>query len=155
MARTRLTIDEQAQALGHAVWLERRSFEVLGGWVRATDEPAAALAFAAASRHHGEHAQALERLLPATRDHDPATTIGPADDAWSARVDTWAGATSVPERLAAARALLDAAMESHAGLEASLATVADAPLRRALRAVLADERQDLHQGPTGDGQGGS
>jgi len=148
MASTRLTLDEQAVALGHAVWLERRCFEVLGGWVRSTTEPGAALGFAAASRHHGEHAQALERLLPATRDHDPATTVGPADQAWPSRLDGWAGAGSTADRIAAARALLEAVVESHSAFEASLSAVADAPVMRVLGAVVADERRELD--PAGD-----
>jgi hypothetical protein len=140
MATTVLTIDEQAGALGHAVWLERRCFEVLGGWARSTDEPAVALWFAATSRHHGEHALALERLLPATRDHDPTTRVRPADAEWPARVDAWAAAASTAERLAAATALLAATIESHSALESSLTSVADAPAIRALRGVLGDER---------------
>jgi hypothetical protein len=143
MATTLLTIDEQARALGHAVWLERRCFELLGGWVRSPDEPEVALWFAATSRHHGEHALMLERLLPATRDHDPATTVGPVDDEWPARLDAWSVAASTADRHAAAQELVAAAIESHSLLESSLTTVADAPAIRAVRAVLADELQDL------------
>jgi hypothetical protein len=150
MATTLLTIDEQAGALGHAVWLERRCFEVIGGWVRSTDEPAVALWLAATSRHHGEHALVLERLLPATRDHEPAAMVGPADDAWPGRLDAWA-ATATADRFAAAQELVEAAIESHSVLESSLTNVADAPAIRALRAVLADELQDLHQDPSGEG----
>jgi hypothetical protein len=146
MTETTLTIDEQARLIGHAVWQEQRCFEVLGGWIRSTAEPATKLAFAAQSHHHGTHARLLEPLLPSTRDHDPATFIVPPDDAWPRRLDEAAVAAATDDRTAAARALLDAVVASHEAALAAMTPVADAPATRALRAVVADEREDRAAG---------
>jgi hypothetical protein len=142
MAETTLTIDEQAQLVGHAVWLERRCFEVLGSWVRSTPDPAAKLAFAMQSHRHGTHAQLLEPLLPATRDHDPASFVVPLDDGWPTRLDETATAATPEDRIAGARALLDAVIASHESALAAMTPVADGPAVRALRAVVTDEHED-------------
>jgi hypothetical protein len=142
MAVTSLTIDEQARLLGHAVWLEQRCFEVVGGWVRSTSDLAAKLAFAAQSHHHGTHAQLLESLLPATRDHDPAKLIAPLDDGWRRRLDDAAATSSTVDRVAAARALLDDVLASHAAALAAMTTVADRPAMRALAEIVDDEQAD-------------
>ncbi len=70
-----MTIDESARRLGHIVWVERRLFELLGGWVTSTPEPAVKLALARRSRHHAAHAAAIEVVLPDTRDHDPVAVV--------------------------------------------------------------------------------
>jgi hypothetical protein len=142
MTETTSTIDAQARLLGHAVWLEQRCFEVLGGWIRSTPEPAEKLAFAAQSHHHGTHAQLLEPLLPSTRDHDPATFVAPLDDEWPRRLAEAAAAEATDDRTAAARTLLDAVIASHESALAAMTPVADAPAMRALRAVVTDERED-------------
>lgn len=130
MATTTLTIDEQAQAIAAAVVTERRAFEALGDAAAAADDPATKLALALASRHHGEHAGALEALLPATRDHAPAALVAGVEDE-----QTTPG--SGP------RAVLEAAIAGHEATLARLTPVADGPARRALSAILAEERADL------------
>ncbi len=55
--------DDAAQ-LGAWCWLERRLFEIAGGWAAPTPEPEVKLHLASASHHHAWHAELLERLLP-------------------------------------------------------------------------------------------
>ncbi len=132
MTTTTLTIDEQARALAAAVVIERRAFETIGRAAAAADEPAAKLVLATVSRHHGEHAVALEALLPATRDHDPAGLVGTAE-----------AAADPPTPGDAPLAALEGAIAHHEATIARLTPVADGPMLRALTAVLAEERSDL------------
>jgi hypothetical protein len=134
-----MTLDESARRLGALVWTERRLFELLGGWVVSTPEPAVKLAFARTSRRHGDHAITLGGLLPDTRDHDPEAFVAPpagGDDALAAAAA--AGATA--ERLDAVEAGI---APVHLGaLEAYLADTAavrDGPAIRVIGAVLAED----------------
>jgi hypothetical protein len=137
-----LTIDETARFLGHATWVEQRLFEVVGSWVPETPDPVVKLALARASRHHGAHAEVLEALRPDTRDHD-LESRSPFDPGWRTLVNQMVAATAPAQRLDRLVGVLGetiACYEEHLG---ALVPVRDVPLRRALLAVLDDERADL------------
>ena len=70
-----MTLTESGRRLGGLVWVERRLFETLGAWVRIVADPTLSIALATQARHHAAHAQSLEALLPATRDHDPEALV--------------------------------------------------------------------------------
>jgi hypothetical protein len=139
-----MTLDESARRLGSIVWFERRLFEVMGRWVPSTPERSVKLMLARQSRHHAEHAAAVEVVLPETRDHDPATLITAGDPAAAARVEAVAGRVGTEERL---RSLVDELIPHRlAACEAFLAEAApvrDGPGIRALIFVLAEERAEL------------
>ena len=132
MATTALTLEEYGRALGQVVWLERRCFELLGELARAEPDPAAKLAFASASTHHGAHAALLEPLLPDTRDHDPESFVRPAKDADANLTDPGTLLVRLDEALA----------ES----VAAMTPVADAAAERLLGLVGADHESDA-RGP--------
>jgi hypothetical protein len=137
-----LTIDDSARFLGHVSWVERRLFEVLGGWVLETPEPAVKLAFARHSRHHAWYAELIEPLRPDTRDHD-LEARAPLDVGWRSRVNKMLAATTTPQRLVR---LLDTLVGTIALYEQYLGAtraVRDAPTRRVLGLVVEAERAEL------------
>jgi hypothetical protein len=139
-----LTLDDAARFLGHATWLERRLFEVVGEWVRSTPEPAVKLALARQSRRHGEHAELLEPLRPDTRDHD-LEARAPLDAGWRTLVARLLASSSTAprlERLAETLRLTVQCYEEHLG---ALRPVRDGPTHRALLVVLEDERAALSE----------
>jgi hypothetical protein len=139
-----MTIDESARRLGVIVWWERRLFEILGGWVASTPEPAVKLALARQSRHHAAHAAAVEAVLPETRDHDPAALVAAADSDASALVEPLAASTTTEARLdALVDDLLPRQVAACEGFLAAASSVRDGPAIRALIFVLAEERAEL------------
>jgi hypothetical protein len=142
MSSAGLTIDDAARFLGHATWLERRLFEVLGSWVTSTPEPAVKLALARHSRHHAWYAELLEPLRPDTRDHD-LEAQAPLDAGWRTLVSRMLAASTTRarlERLIEAVGTTIACYEQHLGV---MRFVRDAPTRRVLGLVLDAERSEL------------
>jgi hypothetical protein len=140
------TLDESARAIACARWLELRCFEILGGWVPSTAEPEAKLAFARQSHHHAWHADLFARVFPVASGLD----VGPADrahDGWAGALDRMEALTTTPDRLTAVFAvLLPAKLAAYERWLLELDPVRDAPLRRWLGFVVADERADLAEG---------
>ena len=135
-----VSLDDSARRLGAIVWTERRLFELLGGWVASTAEPAVKVAFARISRRHGDHAVALVDVLPDTRDHEPERLVAPLGDE-TVRLDAASACEATPERLAS----VTGAVASHhlEALERYLADaspVRDGPALRAVAAVLGEDR---------------
>ena len=137
-----LTIDDAAQFLGHATWLERKLFAAVGDWVRVTPEPVVKLAFARESRHHGWHAELLEPLRPATRDH-LLEDRNPFDAGWRGLATKMLAATTTAARLERLQEMLIQTVDCYEQHLAALHPVRDAPLERVLRVILDDERADL------------
>jgi len=140
-----MTLDESARRLGGLVWTERRLFELLGGRVATTPEPVLKVALASASRRFGEHALALEALLPDTRDHEPEALVVPVGvDA--ARFDALASAEPGASRL---DPVLDDLGASHLGALAAYlgdaSPVRDGPGIRVVTTVLAEDRSLLEE----------
>ena len=146
-----LGIDDTAAIVGARCWLEAACFELLGGWVSTVPEPAAKLLLARHSRHHGEHAELLAGVLPATRAHDPARLVAPSDERWVAALAAARGADgdATVERLAGAyQSLLPRLVGDADLLLDETRPWCDGPLARRLLVVLEDERADLAEGLT-------
>jgi hypothetical protein len=144
-----LSIDATATLLGQACWVEAACFRLLGAWVPDVPEPAAKLLLARHSRHHGWHAELLAEALPATRAHDPARLVAPADDRWPPAIDAARGpaASTTPERLAGVyQALLPWLLSGYDRTLDWLSPWSDGPTSRRLRLVTEDERADLAEG---------
>ena len=136
-----LTIDDSARFLGHATWLERRLFEVVGGRSTSVPEPAVKLALARHSRRHAWYAELLEPLRPDTRDHD--LEVRPLDAGWRSRVNRMLGASTTPallERLIETLGGTIALYEQYLG---ATRAVRDAPVRRVLGLVVEAERAEV------------
>lgn len=137
-----MTLAESARRLGASAWVEQRLFEALGGWVRAAGDPALALALATVARHHAAHALQLSALLPATRDHDPATLVSPPPG----EDDLWISVAAAPTPEAGLPMVVGPALSGHLGaLESWLgdaSPVRDGPGIRVVAAVLAADRVD-------------
>ena len=62
----RLPFEAQARVVGSYQWIERRLFEVLGGWVSSEPVPEAQLLFDIYSQQHAWHAELCAERLPAS-----------------------------------------------------------------------------------------
>jgi hypothetical protein len=133
--------------VGAARWLELRCFELLGGWVTTTPEPDVKLAFARQSHHHAWHAELFERVLPSANGFSADGLVTAPGDAWTALVDDLLALTSTNDRLAGAYdVLLPAKLAEYEEWLDAIDPIQDAPLRRWLGFVVADERADLTEG---------
>jgi hypothetical protein len=72
-----LPLDAQAKVVGAYQWMERRLFEILGGWVVSEPVPEARLMFDVYSQQHGWHAELWAERLPVLDRLDPATVTLP------------------------------------------------------------------------------
>ena len=63
----------QARLVGAYQWVERRLFEVLGGWVSSEARPEVGVVFDVYSRQHAWHAELWAQHLPVRDGVDPAT----------------------------------------------------------------------------------
>lgn len=142
MTSAGLTIDDSAQLLSHAVWLEGRLFEAVGGWVTSTPDPVLKLVFARQSRRYGWHVELLEPIRPRTRDHDP-TTCSPLDAGWRTLVARLRAASDVESRLDRLRDVLEQAVAGYEAQLAAMRPLRDGPSLRVLGLVLDDDRSQL------------
>jgi hypothetical protein len=132
------------RSIGELIWIESRLFEMTGRWIATTPEPEVRAFLAAASGHHGWHAELLSSLLPAVAGGPTAAEFvvpSPEHRDVVAELDSitmtverirrvWG--TVVPSIVAAA--------ESHVG---ATSPIAEAAGHRLLRIVIADERTDI------------
>ena len=127
--------------VGHAVWTERRMFEVLGSWVRDTAEPEVKVALATQSRHHAWRADQLATLLSTFAGTDASQlTVAPdgsVDDALGACADA-----VTAERLAVVLDLTGRLVVEYEALRAGASEVADGPAVRILSIVVDDLQRD-------------
>lgn len=140
------TIDDTARAIARARWLELRCFEILGGWVSSTPEPEVKLVFARQSHHHAWHAELFERVRPVASGLDVAHH-DEADPRWRGVLAELEALTTTADRLAGAfLVLLPTKLAEYEEWLAAADPVQDAPLRRWLGFVCADEHADLAEG---------
>jgi hypothetical protein len=134
-------IRDAARTLARHAWLERRLFEVVGGWVAGTADGEVAAVLAATSVHHGWHATLFEERVPLLHDLEPSELEPPA--ALVRYVDGVAASSGDLERLVAvADVVLPERIARYEALLAGASPVSDAPVARALRLVLTDEQDD-------------
>lgn len=133
--------------VGRWAWLERRLFEVVGGWVASTDDPAAKRLFATQCHHHAWRAEQWDALAP-----EPWQTLpddlrpGPPDDLVPF-VDALAVVAGTVGRLAGLhRVALPHLLSAYADHLDRASVVADAPVMRVLRLVRHDALDDWRAG---------
>jgi len=134
-------IRDTARQLARDAWIERRLFEILGAWSADCPEPDAARLLAEQSHHHAWHASLLEERQPVLHDLGADELAPPAS--LVALLDAVAAPTRTIERLTGLVRVV--VPELLAGYEERLAVanpVADAPVARVLRLVVADEQED-------------
>ncbi len=156
------TVEETAARIGHYLWLERRLFELLGGWVAFVPFPAARTLLGRQCFHHSFHAELWYRRLPELGELTEERLIVSPGAETETFVDAFAGAdpTALFEssggdpdaaelRAAAldwlvghARVLLPQLLAAYTFHRNNVATVTDAPTMRILDLCLADVEQD-------------
>jgi hypothetical protein len=145
-AVTPCTLGDSARWISRARWLELRCFELLGAWVASTPEPEAKLLLARQSHHHAWHAELFERVQPQANGFSLKEDAEP-DAPWSHVMEELAGLSTTVDRLTGAYGvLLPAKLAEYEQWLESIDEVRDAPLRRWLGFVVADERTDLAEG---------
>lgn len=141
------TLGESARLAGTHVWMERRLFEVLGGWVTTTPEPDAKLLLDRHSHHHAWRAGQWEDRLPVLADVDRAAMAATPDPDMAPAVDRLAGLEGTAARLAGvyrfAVPRLWAAYDRHRRLAGP---VADGSTLRTLGMVAHDLAADWQEG---------
>ena len=126
-------------AAAHFGWLERRLFEVLGGWVPSVPEPEVKVLLRAQSFEHAWHAQLWDELAPRTGPAvDSGTTATAAGlagvlDAVAEPVDTLA------RLVGAYRVLLPRLVDAYGAVSDAAVPASDGPVVRAVALMLADD----------------
>ncbi len=126
-----------ARRARHFCALERRLFEVLGGWVPSVAEPDVKVLLRTHSFQHAWHASLWAGLLPVGEDDEGSAALRPEVAALLERVAEPSGTV---ERLAGAyRVLLPHLLTTYEGIRQTLQEACDGPVRRVLTLVLADD----------------
>lgn len=144
------TLEESDRLVASYRWLERRRFELLGGWVASTVEPEAKLAFARHARHHAWHASLWEQHLPHRSGYEAPGDPRPADRGLAVCIEALAeadGPEATVERLVGAyRVLAVRAVGDYTAHLARVSPVSDPAVARTGRLVLADQLHDQSEG---------
>ena len=143
-----LPLEAQARVIGAYQWIERRLFEVLGGWVMSEPVDEAQLVFDIYSRQHAWHAELWAERLPVLDTMDPATlTLPPSVEvdrlfgmlAGAAPGQAVAGGGTLVRLVSLARVVLPRLIAGYDLHLRRAAPVADGPVVRSLRLVMRDE----------------
>ena len=139
-------LHEVDRRVARFVWLERRRFEVLGGWTATLGEPVVKAMVAAQSHHHAWHASLWEAHLP-HRSGDVAAGPESIPVNLEGFVDDLGAAEDTLERLVGAyRVMAVHAIAAYSGQMEQATIVSDAAVARTCRIVLADQLDDWRQG---------
>jgi hypothetical protein len=142
-----LTLHEQSRVVGAYQWIERRLFEVLGGWVVSEPIAEARLVFDLYSQQHAWHADLWADRLPVLDGLDPTTlTVPPGAEvdrllmqlAGGLPGEEAAGGTLL-RLVGLARVVLPRLIAGYGLHLHRAAPVADGPVVRSLRLVMRDE----------------
>lgn len=141
-------IDCADRAVAGYLLLERRRFELLGGWVTTIAELDVKAALAAHARHHAWHAWLWEEHLPRRSGYRPgASAPSPRLVTCLDALGGPGGPTDTAERLAGAyRVVAARAVAGYARYLTRLSSVSDPALARTCRLVLSDQVSDWHEG---------
>jgi hypothetical protein len=143
-----LALEHQARVIGSYLWIERRLFEVLGGWVASEPVAEARLVFDVYSQQHGWHAELWAERLPVLDSLDPATFTLPPSAEVDRLLSLLAGDSSGQAPAAGgtllrlvglARVVLPRLIAGYGLHLRRAAPVADGPVVRSLRLVVRDE----------------
>ncbi len=129
------------------VWLERRRFELLGGWAPTVAELDVKALLATQAHHHAWHASLWEDHLPRRTGHDSAATKGAVDERLRAVIHAVGRPETTLERLVGAYRVLAAhAIAAYTRHLERSRPPGDAALARTCRLILADQLDDWRQG---------
>lgn len=135
-------LEQAARTLGGWCWAERRCFEILGGWVRDTDEHALKALFARHSRHHAWRAERWAEILPRAYVPDADALI--AGDADTEVFDLAGTEDPSANRVAAHYDVLyPALLAAYQASPVVMHPVTDGPALRAIRIILGDAAHDF------------
>lgn len=145
-----LGLDRVARLIGHYVWIERRTFELLGRWVPIVPELDVKVALARQAPHHAWHADLWEERLPRLQEWDVDLLIAPPNPG----IDAFFAALAEPDRadqtleklVGAYRVLGPRLTAAYAAHLRRTVEVTDGPTIRCLRLVLRDELEDREEG---------
>lgn len=144
-----MTLRENDRRIAGYVRLERRRFELLGGWVSSTSELEVKQALERHAHHHAWHASLWEQHLPRRSGYE-APVGAPWGGGLVACLDTLAGGEQSQdsvERLAGAyRVVAARVVAAYAEHLARTSVVSDPALARTCRLVLADQLLDWREG---------
>lgn len=133
-----------ARRIGAWCWAERRCFEILGGWVRDTDEPHVAALFAVHSRHHAWRAERWAEILPRAYVPDVEELTAVPEDA--ALFDLLDREAATGNRLIGHYHVLYRAIVSAYEVSPDrMNPVTDGPALRAIRIIVRDAMHDLDE----------
>lgn len=146
-----LTLDAQAEAVGHHRWVEHALYGLAGSWVREMPIAAAQVHLDAQSLRHAWHAELWADRLPVLDGVDPdALTAPPVPAASILAALVGAEDAALPgvlPRLAGLyRVVLPRLVVTYRDHLVRTVPTTDAPTARALRLVLADEEEDWRVG---------
>ena len=142
-----LTLEEAAARIRSYLWVEERTFEVLGRWVPTVRESRVKALLAAQSRTHGWHAELWRDRVPAPAGLPVGRLADPPERRLGAFLAALAEPSSTAERLAGVyRVLLPAKIAAYRAHLDRASGVAEGPTCRWLRVVVADEQADLVAG---------
>lgn len=99
-------IASTAARLGAYTWIASRLFEVVGGWVASTPEPAIKVHFAGVARRLADQAAAWHERLPRLREAPRVDLVRAPGPTASALLDSLAQVSTPGERVSALRAVL-------------------------------------------------
>ena len=144
------TLEESDRLVASYRWLERRRFELLGGWVSSTTELEVKLAFARHARHHAWHAWLWEQHIPHRSGYEGLLDPRPADRGLAHCIEALAGTdgpeATVERMVGAYRVLAARAVTDYTAHLARASPVSDPALARTGRLVLADQLHDQGEG---------
>jgi hypothetical protein len=132
----------------HFAGVERRLFEVVGGWVPTVPETEVRLALRAQSFRHAWHAELWSSVEPAAGPTADPDTANPDADVAGPGIDPVLDALAEPpgtsERLVGLyRVVLPALFARYTAVRAAASEVSDGPLARILGLMLADDERAL------------
>jgi hypothetical protein len=158
-----LPLEATGPLLGAYRWVERRLFQVVGGWVTSETVPAARVLYDVQSRQHAWHAELWEDRLPVLDNVDPDALTAPPSSAVDRLLTTLAGGPlggignrdpqsvivhtggTLLRLVGLGRVVLPRLVVSYSIHLRRCAAIADASVARALRLVLRDEVEEWRE----------
>lgn len=132
-----MRLHDTARLLARYEWVERRLFEVLGGWSIETQDGDIARLFAEQAHHHAWHATLWAERRPILHDLDAGSLDRPVPHGLGTGVRT-----DVDRLSTLSEGLLPELVRIYESHLAAADPVADGPVVRALRLITADGNAD-------------
>lgn len=141
------SLAESGRLAGEHCWVERRLFEILGGWVATVADVDAKLILDRHSQHHAWRAAQWWDRLPVLADIDPDALVRPPSPGWAAALDDLSSLTSTVARLAGTyRGALPRLASAYRDHRRTASPIADGAVIRTLDHVASDLARDWAEG---------